>query len=128
MASWSFVLSGAVFLAALAPAALGQAAVARSQPGGGTSGIAPPEDDLTDSVTVTGGAGYKRGKLNDYLRLLSDRSCPAGTAQAVADPVAIKTAPAELKAINPLRSELTLVGGFHITSPDKRFGGLSGLD
>jgi len=92
------------------------------------SGIAPPDDDLTDNVTVTGGARYKRGKLNDYLRILSDRSCPPGSTQAAAESITIKTAPAELKAINPLRSELTLVGGFHITSPDKRFGGLSGLD
>jgi hypothetical protein len=36
-----------------------------------------------------------------------------------------------LQALNPSRrtiGELTFVAGFHLTSPDKRFGGLSGLD
>jgi hypothetical protein len=117
----------AVALTALDAVAQAGSAV-RAQPGGSSSGIMPPDDGLTESVTVTGGANYKRGKLNDYLRILSERSCPTGTTPATAEPIAIKTAPAVLQAINPLRSELTLVAGFHVTSPDKRFGGLSGLD
>jgi hypothetical protein len=117
-----------VLVGSTAPLSLAQApALARPQPGA-VSGIAPPEGGLTESVTVTGGATHRRGKLNDYLRILSERSCPSGVAQTAAEPISIRTAPAELKAINPLRSELTLVGGFHITSADKRFGGLSGLD
>jgi hypothetical protein len=121
------VILGAALLTA--PGAFAQAAaIARAQPGDTVSGAAPPDDDLTESVTVTGGANYRRGKLSDYLRILSARSCPAGTVQGTAEPIPIRTARAELKAINPLRSELTLVGGFHISSPDKRFGGLSGLD
>jgi hypothetical protein len=100
----------------------------RAQPGGSAYNAPSPDDGLTESVTVTGSANYKRGKLNDYLRALSERSCPAGTTPATAEAIPIRTAPAALKAINPLRSELTLVAGFHLTSPDKRFGGLSGLD
>ncbi|HEY7798432.1 MAG TPA: esterase-like activity of phytase family protein, partial [Hyphomonadaceae bacterium] len=71
---------------------------------------------------------YQAGRLSDYLSALSERSCPQGTRSAAPQAISIRTAPAELKAINPLRSELTFVAGFHITSPDRRFGGLSGLD
>ncbi len=73
-------------------------------------------------------SNYGAGKLSDYLDALSTRSCPAGDRPVEAVSIPIETKPAELKALNPLRSELTFVAGFHITSSDSRFGGLSGLD
>ncbi len=45
--------------------------------------------------------------------------------------VAITAKPVALQAINPKRKavgRLTYVAGFHLTSDDKRFGGLSGID
>jgi hypothetical protein len=87
--------------------------------------VVPGEERIMVRAAAT---NYQAGRLSDYLSALSERSCPQGTRSAAPQAISIRTAPAELKAINPLRSELTFVAGFHITSPDRRFGGLSGLD
>jgi len=66
-----------------------------------------------------------------YLASLRAASCPPGTRRAEPDtiPLGLKTVP--LQQLNPSRKvvgDLTLVGGFHLTSTDSRFGGLSGID
>lgn len=67
----------------------------------------------------------------DYLAPLRAASCPKG--EKPEEPVAIdltaKHVP--LQAMNGKRKvigELAFVDGFHLTSSDKRFGGLSGID
>lgn len=68
---------------------------------------------------------------DDYLAPLRALSCPPGTARAAPEDVALSARHVPLQGINPSRKtlgELTFVDGFHLTSPDKRFGGLSGLD
>lgn len=67
----------------------------------------------------------------DYLAPLRAASCPKG--EKPEKPVAIdltaKHVP--LQAMNAKRKmigDLTFVDGFHLTSSDKRFGGLSGID
>lgn len=67
----------------------------------------------------------------DYLTPLRASSCPDGVARSEGEAVALSATPVPLQGMNPKRKtvgELTLVGGFHLTSPDKRFGGLSGID
>lgn len=73
----------------------------------------------------------KAGGLDAYLKALSDVSCPAGTKKTAPDNIAISARPVPLQTLNPGRKkvgQLTFVAGFHLSSPDKRFGGLSGLD
>lgn len=69
--------------------------------------------------------------FNNYLSALRARSCPAGTPPSEGDSVVLNASPVALQAVNPARKSigaLTFVAGFHLTSPDARFGGLSGLD
>jgi hypothetical protein len=89
------------------------------------SAVVPGEERIIVRAAAT---NYQAGRLSDYLAALSERSCPQGAKSVPGETIQIRTAPATLQAINPLQSELTFVAGFHITSPDKRFGGLSGLD
>jgi hypothetical protein len=76
-------------------------------------------------------AADTRGGLQKYLDGLSAVSCPAGTAKTAGEAVGFDAKEVSLSALNPAMKrvgELTFVGGFHLTSPDKRFGGLSGVD
>ena len=77
-------------------------------------------------------ASNRTGELEgDYVALLRAKSCPTGVAKTGGEPVAISATPVPLQGINPSRKtigELTFVAGFHLASPDKRFGGLSGVE
>ena len=75
--------------------------------------------------------GPWQGGLDAYIRALSDKSCPAGTRRETGETIEITSKPVPLQALNPSRKkigDLTFVAGFHLTSPDKRFGGLSGIE
>ena len=66
-----------------------------------------------------------------YMRTLSEASCPVGTLTTRGEAVQIAATPLPLQPLKPSRTkvgELTFVAGFHLTSSDKRFGGLSGLE
>jgi len=85
-----------------------------------------------DHVIVTeGNKDLRKRSLDDYLRALSDRSCPPGTKLETGETIAISAKPVPLQPLSPSRTkigELAFVGGFELHSPDKRFGGLSGID
>ncbi|MEQ1610163.1 MAG: esterase-like activity of phytase family protein [Hyphomonadaceae bacterium] len=69
--------------------------------------------------------------LDAYLSSLRSKSCPSGTEREEPDSITLKASPVALQGINPGRKSiggLNFVAGFHLTSDDKRFGGLSGLD
>jgi hypothetical protein len=72
------------------------------------------------------------GRLQeDYLGPLLRTSCPADAKRMEPESIDLKTKRVLLQGVNPGRKtlgELTFVDGFHLTSPDKRFGGLSGID
>ncbi len=71
--------------------------------------------------------GFKR----DYLDPLLSGSCPQGAWPRVPEAIDIRVAQVPLQMVNPMRKtigELSFVGGFHLTSKDRRLGGLSGLD
>jgi hypothetical protein len=71
--------------------------------------------------------GFRR----DHLDPLLSGSCPQGARPREPAAIDMRVAPVPLQLANPMRNtigELTFVGGFHLTSTDKRFGGLSGLD
>lgn len=73
----------------------------------------------------------KDGSKRDYLDPLLSGSCPQGARPRELDAIDMRVAQVPLQLVNPMRKtigELTFVGGFHLTSKDKRFGGLSGLD
>jgi hypothetical protein len=75
--------------------------------------------------------GPWQGGLDAYIRALSDKSCPAGIRSETGEAIAITAKPVPLQALNPSRTKiggLTFVAGFHLTSADKRFGGLSGIE
>lgn len=92
-----------------------------------------PIGDLIDSghKAVADSARATPRDFNQYLSAMRARSCPAGTPPSEGDSVALNISPVALQAVNPARKSigaLTFVAGFHLTSPDARFGGLSGLD
>lgn len=69
--------------------------------------------------------------IQDFLDPLRAASCPQDAEPREPDAIDLHVTRVPLQAINPVRKtigELTFVGGFHLTSKDKRFGGLSGLD
>lgn len=71
--------------------------------------------------------GFKR----DYLDPLLSGSCPQGAWPRAPEAIDIRVAQVPLQMVNPMRKtigELSFVGGFHLTSKDRRLGGLSGLD
>lgn len=71
------------------------------------------------------------GTLADYEAALQRVSCPRSVTRTEPEALGIKTGKVSLQGINPLRKtvgSLELVAGFAITSDDKRFGGLSGID
>lgn len=101
-----------------AAAAAMLAAVALGQP--------PAVDPIGDLISRTDG-DFKR----DYLEPLLRASCPPGSDRKEPEAIGLQVATVPLQGLNPFRrdiGELTFVAGFHLTSADKRFGGLSGLD
>lgn len=71
------------------------------------------------------------GSFTRYLAALSDVSCPAGVKREASETIGLTAKPVPLQALNASRrqvGELNFVGGFQLSSPDKRFGGLSGID
>lgn len=101
-----------------AAAAAMLAAVALGQP--------PAVDPIGDLISRTDG-DFKR----DYLDPLLRASCPPGSDRKEPEAIGLQVATVPLQGLNPFRrdiGELTFVAGFHLTSADKRFGGLSGLD
>lgn len=90
---------------------------------GGSGASATPNDPAEKSRAA--------GTLERYLSDLRKVSCPQGVAITKAEAIAMKAAPVPLQVFNPMRTsvgQLSFVGGFHLTSDDKRFGGLSGVD
>ncbi len=73
-----------------------------------------------------------QGRLSEgYLQPLLAASCPLGAELHEPEAIDLQTTRVPLQGFNPMRKtigELEFVGGFHLTSPDKRLGGLSGLD
>lgn len=138
----SLPLSGIVMAALLASCA---------SPPENTVTIAAPAPDLNPRVTVRDktatemvaldagrivvkGERYNeewRGGFGAYLRVLSETSCPAGTLAKQGETIPISAASVPLQPLSPTRTkvgDLTFVAGFHLTSTDGRFGGISGLD
>lgn len=110
--AWTTWLAGAGVAAAatLGASALGQ----------------PPADPIADLISRNDG-DFQR----DYLEPLLNASCPPGSERREPDLVDLKTATVPLQGLNPFRrdvGELDFVAGFDLTSTDKRFGGLSGLE
>jgi len=67
----------------------------------------------------------------DVLDPLLKASCPAGVERLEPEVIALQAKRVPLQGLNRSRKTigaLTFVDGFHLTSGDKRFGGLSGLD
>jgi hypothetical protein len=111
--AWTAWLAGAGAAAAaiLSAAALGQP---------------PAADPIADLISRTDG-DFKRNYLEPLLRA----SCPPGSDRKEPEAIGLQVATVPLQGLNPFRrdiGELTFVAGFHLTSADKRFGGLSGLD
>ncbi len=101
---------------------------AHAQPPEGDA--APP--DVEERVILTySDPPLGTGALARYEEMLQRFSCPPWVKAAEPEALVIKTGKVTLQAINPMRrtaGSLELVAGFHITSDDKRFGGLSGID
>lgn len=75
--------------------------------------------------------GDLSGTLQGYLDGLRTVSCPDGVKKEAPEKLEITATSVPLAGLNPMQKkvgELTFVGGFSLTSPDARFGGLSGLD
>ena len=108
-------------------------APAVSRPGpeeGPAASVVAGEADLVSASAVDAELP-SRWTFEAYLDALRRTSCPAGVKRTEPEAVAIRATPVPLQLINPLRrtiGELTFVAGFHLTSGDARFGGLSGLD
>lgn len=86
----------------------------------------PPADPIGDLI-----AQRESDLGRNYLAPLLRKSCPPGVEAKVAEEVDLKVVSVPLQGLNPFRKdigELAFVGGFHLASSDKRFGGLSGLD
>lgn len=69
------------------------------------------------------------GDPTTYLDNLRHASCSG--AKRDPDPIVLKADPVPLQGLNPARKtigELSFVAGFHLTSDEKRFGGLSGIE
>lgn len=77
-------------------------------------------------------AAHHTGDLAlDYLVPLRAKSCPKGVAKTEAETVILNATRVPLQGMDPSRKTigaLTFVAGFHLTSPDKRLGGLSGIE
>jgi hypothetical protein len=108
----------------------GLGAVAATIVSAAAFGQPPSRDPIDDLIGRSDGASsgdFER----DYLAPLLRKSCPPGVQRREPESVQLKVAPVPLQGVNPFRKDigkLTFVAGFHLTSPDKRFGGLSGID
>ena len=108
----------------------GLGAVAAAIVSAAAFGQPPSSDPIGDLIGRRGDAAsgdFER----DYLAPLLRKSCPPGVQRREPENVQLKVAPVPLQGVNPFRKDigrLTFVAGFHLTSPDKRFGGLSGID
>lgn len=72
----------------------------------------------------------RAGSLDAYLKGLKDVSCPAGVAFQKPGTITLTASPVPVSTLNPGKKTvgaLTFVAGFHLTSSDKRFGGLSDI-
>lgn len=83
-------------------------------------------------AACTAQAQPSQGRLDrDLLEPLLAASCPEGAEILSPETVDLLVTRVPLQGFNPMRKtigELAFVGGFDLTSSDKRFGGLSGLD
>jgi hypothetical protein len=91
----------------------------------------PPagQDAIGKLIEDSAGSGQWAGDLETYLGGLRRASCPGDAREAEEIGLGVSAVP--LQGLNPGRKavgELSYVAGFHLTSPDKRFGGLSGID
>ena len=97
---------------------------------------APAAEDVPAAAEIPAPAEIpavtsRRDDFSRYLSALSEASCPAGRAREAPEKIGFSAKAVSLQNLNPSRrqvGELTFVAGFHLTSPDKRFGGLSGID
>lgn len=93
---------------------------------------APAETAAAETVeTPSQSTPSDARSLKTYLAELSSVSCPVGTRRTSGEAVELTVKAVPLQALNPSRrriGELTFVAGFHLTSSDNRFGGLSGID
>lgn len=90
-----------------------------------------PFDSSRIVVKATKSNEEWRGGFGAYLRVLSETSCPAGTMATRGETIPITATSVPLQPLRPDRKkvgDLTFVAGFHLTSTDARFGGISGLD
>lgn len=72
----------------------------------------------------------RTGSLARYLQGLKDVSCPAGASFQKPESITLTASPVPLSTLSPGKrtvGALTFVAGFHLTSSDKRFGGLSDI-
>ncbi len=70
-------------------------------------------------------------RRTSMLEPLLNASCPKKVEREEPEAIALHAKRVPLQGVNPSRKTigaLTFVDGFHLTSGDKRFGGLSGLD
>ncbi len=95
----------------------------------------PPAEPILPAAPVPDPAAEAAApaprSFDAYLASLKAASCPPGTRRTEPDPVDLATKNVPLQSLNPSRKvvgDLTLVGGFHLTSTDQRFGGLSGIE
>lgn len=71
------------------------------------------------------------GRLEAYLSGLRAVSCPQGVRREEPKAIELGVSKVPLAALNPMQRKigsLTFVAGFELTSPDRRLGGLSGVD
>ncbi|HVY87719.1 MAG TPA: esterase-like activity of phytase family protein [Hyphomonadaceae bacterium] len=68
--------------------------------------------------------------IEAYIAQLRDTSCPDGVKKTEPEKISLKADPVPLQGLNPSRKtigQLTYVAGYHLTSTDDRFGGLSDI-
>lgn len=96
-------------------------------------GQPPSSDPIGDLIARDSGLDYGRAGTfeTEYLQPLLRASCPSGVNRIEPSAIDLKATPVPLAGLNPFRKDvgsLNFVAGFHLTSSDTRFGGLSGLD
>lgn len=87
---------------------------------------------LMAAALLAAPAFAQRGTLKEaFLDPLLAASCPEGVEKTEPEGIPLAAKKVALQGINPSRKTigaLTLLGGFHLTSTDTRFGGLSGIE
>jgi hypothetical protein len=115
---------------ALAACAIQPSAMAQTPPADASPIPAPALRSTQKFETPSPASRPEPQTLDSYIAALRAVSCPKGVARIEPEPVGLAARAVPLQPINPKRKtigELTFLGGFHLTSPDKRFGGLSDL-